>query len=187
MSYNGLAPAAPTLTGPAVLSSDVTPTLTWSASAGATHYDLCINDLTTGQWQVIRSLTTNDFTTTSLHAGSYVAWVRAFDSANQTRGWSAGCYFTITPPAAPTLLSPAGPTTSVTPTFSWSAVTDAASYDLCVENLSTGRFQIISNLSANVYSSLTLPSKGTYRFWVRAFNESGDIGGWSTKVHFTII
>jgi hypothetical protein len=185
MYFNVLAPAAPVLTGPATPGSNVTPTLTWSASAGATHYDLCINDLTTGQWQIIRSLTTNDFTTTPLHAGAYVAWVRAFDSANQTRGWSAGRYFTITPPAAPTLLSPAGTTTSVTPTFSWSAVADAVSYELCVEDLSTGRFQLINNLPTNACSSLTL-SKGTYRFWVRAVDVSGDIGGWSTKVDVTI-
>ena len=48
----------------------------------------------------LEDLATNSFTpATPLPVGSYVAWVQAFDSSNQTRGWSAPYHFVVTPPA----------------------------------------------------------------------------------------
>src|SRR5262249_13698519 len=131
------APAIPTITGPSSPTANVTPTFTWTTSAGAVRFDLWVNNLTTGQTQVIRQpLFTNSFTPTvaaGLKAGSYVAWVEAFDGTNQTRGWSASYYFTITAPAAPSQLAPTGSSSDTTPTFSWSAVSGATSYELWVQ------------------------------------------------------
>src|SRR5205085_2710370 len=49
----------------------------------------------------------------------------------------------ITPDAAPALFAPAGTTTNTQPTISWTAQDGAATYDLWVDNLSTGTSQVI--------------------------------------------
>src|SRR5262249_17649322 len=97
------APAIPTFTGPTSPTAVLTATLAWSSSTGATRYDLWVDNVSTGQTQLIRqqNLATNSFTpANSLPVGSYTAWVEAFDATNQTRGWSAGYSFTITVPQA---------------------------------------------------------------------------------------
>src|SRR5262249_44459560 len=54
----------PTFTAPAPLTSVTTPTITWTADAGPTRYDLWVDDATTGTHQLIRqqNLLTNSFT-----------------------------------------------------------------------------------------------------------------------------
>jgi uncharacterized protein YkwD len=183
------APAIPTFTAPAAPTSNLTPTIAWSA--GAARYDLWVNSLTTGKNQIIRQQTfaTNSFTpATPLPVGSYVAWVEAFDSTNQTRGWSASFNFTITPPAAPSQVSPAGSTAITTPTFTWAAVADAVRYELWVDDPAIGTAAIIhqQSLTTNSYTPLAALAKGTYRIWVRAFNASGNAGAWSNEVDFTV-
>ena len=193
-AYNFLidttAPAIPAITGPAGSTPLLKPTIAWS-NTGAARYDLWVNNLTTGAAQVIRqqNLNTNSFTpAANLTVGSYVVWVEAYDNTNQTRGWSASYNFTITLPAAPTQLSPAGLITTTMPTFSWAAVTGAATYDLWVDNVSANQSQIIrqQSLSTTSYTPLTALAKGNYRFWVRAINGNGNAGAWSAKVDFTI-
>jgi predicted phage tail protein len=185
------APAIPTITGPSSSTPSLTPNITWSASAGAATYDLWVSNLTSGQ-TVIRqqTLATNSFApATSLTVGSYVAWVRAFDDTNQSRGWSAAFKFTITPPAAPTQLGPTGSITSATPTFSWGVAVGGVRYDLWVDDLTTGQHQVIrqQNLTTNSFTSLNALAKGSYRFWVRALNGNGNASSWSGAVDFTIM
>ena len=43
------APAIPAITAPGSPTPSLTPTITWSASAGAARYDLWVNNVTTGQ------------------------------------------------------------------------------------------------------------------------------------------
>jgi hypothetical protein len=189
------APAIPTITAPGSPTPLVTPTITWSASTGATRYDLWVDNLSSGQAQVIRqNLTANTFMpTTPLKVGSYVAWVQAFDNANQTRGWSASFNFTVTLPAAPGQITPMGSTTNATPTFSWGVVVGAARYDLWVDLLANdvipGQQQIIrqQNLTTNSFTQAMALAKGNYRFWVRAINANGDASNWSAEVDFTIV
>src|SRR5262249_14688926 len=107
------APAIPAITGPTSPTGTLTPAITWTASTGAVRYDLWVDDQSTGQSEVIRqpSLTTNSFTPTApLAAGSYSAWVQAFDNTNQTRGWSPTFSFAVTPP--PALAASAGASAS---------------------------------------------------------------------------
>jgi uncharacterized protein YkwD len=184
------APAIPTIIGPSSPTANVTPTFTWTTSAGAVRFDLWVNNLTTGQTQVIRQpLSTNSFTPTvaaALKAGSYVAWVEAFDGTNQTRGWSASYYFTITAPAAPSQLAPTGSTSNATPTFSWSAVSGATTYELWVQ---IGQTRVIDQqgLTTTSYTPSAALTKTSYRFWVRATNAKGDVGNWSAEADFTVV
>ncbi len=150
------APAVPTISAPASPTTNLTPTISWSASSGATRYDLWVNDASTGQSQIIRqqNLVAPSFTpSTALAIGTYTAWVAAYDGTGQTRGWSAAYSFVITPPAAPTSLSPSGSTSVTPPTFSWSAVTGAATYDLWVDDVTTNQSQVIrkQTLATNSY------------------------------------
>jgi hypothetical protein len=186
------APAIPTITGPVASTSSLTPTITWSASAGAARYDLWVNNTTTGQIEIIRqqTLATNSFTPVApLPVGIYTAWVEAFDNTNQTRGWSATYFFTITPPAAPAQLAPSGSISNSLPTFSWGAVANAVRYELWVDDVTTSQSPVIDqqNLAANAFTPSTALAKGNYRFWVRAFNANGNAGNWSSEVDFTIM
>ena len=58
------APAVSAINAPATPSPNLTPTISWSASNGATRYDLWVNNVSTGQSQVIRqqNLTGTSFT-----------------------------------------------------------------------------------------------------------------------------
>src|SRR5207253_2545026 len=140
-------PTPPTLTAPAGSSSNTMPTFTWTASVGATRYDLWVSNLSTGQNQFIRqqNLTTTSFTNdTALPVGSYQAWVQALSSNGSSAGWSAGLSFSIVanlPPAAPTLTGPATTITTTTPTFTWTAPDRATQYDLWADNTTTGQSQ----------------------------------------------
>ncbi len=185
------APTIPTINGPTTPTALLRPTITWSASSGATHYDLWVNNQTTGQAQVIRqpNLATNSYTpAANLPVGNYVAWVEAFDNTNQTRGWSPTYSFSISLPAQPTQLSPSGTISNTTPTFSWAAVTGAATYDLWVDDKTTGQNQLIRQqaLALNSFTPASALARGNYRFWVRALNANGNSSTWSAEVDFTI-
>src|SRR5205807_1273763 len=97
--------------------------------------------------------------------------------------------FSVVAPPAPTPITPAGTINSTTPTFSWSAVTGAALYDLWVDGLSPFQSQIIrqQNIAINSFTQGAALAKGSYRFWVRAINANGNAGNWSGEVDFTIV
>lgn len=102
--------------------------LTWIALPGAVKYDLWINNVTTGQSQVIRAtaLTTNSFQVASLPLGNYRAWVRGIDAGNVGALWSGSVEFTAAPRAV--LTSPATPGFNNRPTFQWQALAGATTY-----------------------------------------------------------
>jgi hypothetical protein len=92
-----VAPATPTVTGPTSATTATPPTFTWTASAGATRYDLWVDNLTTGVSQVVRqpNVLTNSYTNpTALPAGNYRVWVQAYNG-NQASAWSAPMDFTV--------------------------------------------------------------------------------------------
>ncbi|MFO0864200.1 MAG: hypothetical protein U0744_06015 [Gemmataceae bacterium] len=62
----------------------------------------------------------------------------------------------------------------VTPTFTWTATSLAARYDLWVDNLTTGASQVIrqTSLVATTFTPVANLPYGSYRVWVRAFNGS---------------
>jgi uncharacterized repeat protein (TIGR01451 family) len=86
----------PTLTAPGATTSS-TPTFTWTASSGATRYELWV-DKVGGPTKVVfkSNLTANSFkATTPLQTGSYRVWVRAFDSSGLASSWSAALEFRV--------------------------------------------------------------------------------------------
>jgi hypothetical protein len=189
-SFTIMPPTVPTLTAPAGTSGNTTPTFTWTASTDAARYDLWVDNVTTGQSQVIRqqTLTTNTFTAlTALPTGTYTAWVEALNNTGDGAGWSAGLSFTISAPAAPTLTGPAAVISSTTPTFTWNASAGAASYELWADNRSTGQSQVVhQTVTTTSFTAATAIPRGNYVCWVRAANGAGAFGSWSAGYHFLI-
>jgi hypothetical protein len=125
-----VAPPAPALTAPAngATAVSVTPALSWSASTGATSYDVYLG--TTSPPPLAMNTTGTAYAGAKLASGTTFYWqVAAKNSAGA--GASAIWSFT-TQVAAPVLIAPAlGATSvSVTPALSWNASTGATSYDV---------------------------------------------------------
>ncbi|MEJ7592704.1 MAG: hypothetical protein WKF77_14235 [Planctomycetaceae bacterium] len=192
-------PNAPKITAPIAVTTSVNPRIVWTAVEGAARYDLWVNNLTTGKGQYIRqaniSRLTPYYDPAALPQGSYTAWVRAANGNNEFSAWSTPYTFTVDvmPPGTPRILGPTGPIVNLTittanPTFTWTAVERAVKYDLWVNNLTTGQFQIIrqQNLTETQYVALDNLPQGNYRAWVRGINSANEVGEWSTVYVFSI-
>jgi hypothetical protein len=183
----------PTFTAPARLTSVTTPTITWTADAGPTRYDLWVDDATTGTHQLIRqqNLLTNSFTPViPLTVGhQYTAWVEAFNSGGQTAGWSQPLSFTVAAIVPPTITGPASATSATTPTITWVPSSGAASYDLWVNDTTTGVVQLRQkNLITNSFTPVAPLTQGHhYTVWVEAFTNSGVGSGWGQPFSFSIV
>ncbi|MEZ6035100.1 MAG: hypothetical protein R3C17_18550, partial [Planctomycetaceae bacterium] len=178
---------------PAGVTTDTTPTFTWKAIDGAANYDLWVDNLSTGQKQVIRrtvqqvnGATTISYTpTTPLAAGNYRWWVQAVNSAGGRTAWSAGTSFQV---PVPSIFTPKGVQTTGTPQFTWSGVDEFKTYDLWVDNLTSGVKQVIRVTGlTNKFYTPTLPLEdGQFRAWVRGFDSAGRASQWSAFADFTI-
>ena len=91
-------------------------------------------------------------------------------------------------PAAPTLVSPANGATSAQPvTLDWNDVTNAAGYDVQVDNSSTIAAPFVANPTVTV-SQVTLSGLPAQQLWwrVRAKNSAGVFGPFSATQRFTV-
>lgn len=180
-------PDATAVTGP-VAPTTARPTITWDAVASADSYQLWVNQIG-GQNSIIseQQLSTNQFQPTSdLADGSYRAWVRSQNAFGFSQ-WSEAFVFTIgTSPGTPTLSGPNGSITGAKPTFKWSAVGGADTYDLWVNAVGI-RNQIIREtaLTGTSFTAASDLPDGTYKAWLRASNSSGT-SRWSAAATFEI-
>jgi predicted phage tail protein len=167
-------------------------TLSWSKVPGADHYDVWMDDVTTGQSQVARlkNVAGTSVTPSALGGGQhYRWWVRAVDVNGVPGPWSDPAdlnYYTI---AAPVLVGPTGSTLDSTPTLSWAPVTGATAYDVWVDDVTAGVSQIERNQSVAGISytpTTSLPMDHAYRFWVRPIDADHNPGPWSTALDFAV-
>jgi hypothetical protein len=186
----------PVLGDPSGTITNTTPTFTWSAVDQADHYDLWVNDLTTGQGQVVRNQdvvgTSWTDTTPLVQGDTYVWWLRAIGSSDQGRmsAWSLPQQFAIPPLATPGVSGPSGTSNSLLPTFSWAAVDQADHYDIWVDDLTTGQSQVLRNQNVSGTSwtpSTPLVQGHQYNWWVRAVSSSGGRSAWTTIQTFTVV
>jgi hypothetical protein len=181
-------PLGPKLTGPR------NATFYWAGAVGANDYDVWVDDVTTGQQQVLRFKSTGGITSIAapgaLNLGDhYRWWVRgaAGPVNNQTFGpWSAAADFTVVAFPAPSLIQATGP--GGIPAFTWTAVAGANHYDLWVDDLTTGQNQVVraTNVAANTYNPAPLTLGHFYRAWVRALDNTGAASLWSAPLDFTV-
>jgi hypothetical protein len=190
-------PAAPLLITPPNNSTGITrtPILDWNNVPGATSYRVqlstdpnfgttLINAVTgaVSQYQIVAALAYN----------TTYYWRANATNAGGTSGWSEVWNFTtlITPPAAPTLLSPANNSTgvSLTPSMDWTDVTGNVTYRVQVATNNTFT-NIVYDNSSIIMSQFTLPSGyligSTQYFWRVAAINSGGPGPYSAVFNFT--
>lgn len=178
----------PVLTGPELSTFDATPQISWTSVAGATRYDLWIDNLTTGVSQFIReqNLTTTSFVpATDLTAGFYHVRVRAI-GATGFSGYDSSIRDLVIG-GQPTLLSPIGSTADTTPTVTWTPVGGALSYDLWINRIDVFQSQIVrmENLTDPQFTTSELVP-GTYQAWVRSMIGSVAVSSWSASLTFVV-
>ncbi len=185
---------APTASGPNTTISTDQPTFTWNSVTGAAHYDVWVDDRTTGQSQALRNNNAGGTSWTPTGAVAltpghgYRWWVGAV-SNNGTTFWSLPQDFAVAPLATPGPISPAGMTSVNPPTFRWSAVADAARYDIWVDDLTTGQSQVLRKIDAGGTSwnpPAALTTGHSYRWWVRALSTNDTASSWSNPLDFML-
>jgi hypothetical protein len=193
-----LAPAAPTLTGPASLSvaRNTWPTFMWTAVSGASQYRIEVDQVA----DAFGSLQYDSGWITGVSHkppgappyGAYEWRMLARDAAgNVSVAYSATrTFFEVTEalPVAPVLVSPASNlmTTDNTPTFYWNAVAGGDTYEIQIDNDSNFSSPVITatGISGLNHTTSWIPN-GTFYWRVRAYNSTADglaeSGAWSAS------
>lgn len=183
----------PVTYSPIGVTTDVTPTFRWQAADGASSYDLWVDNLTTGVQQVIRvtvphraNVAEITYTpTSSLTAGDYRWWVQTVAASGVRTSFSAGVDFTV---PVPTIINPRGTIATNLPRFTWNGVAEYVSYELWVDNVTTGAKEVLSVSGiTNKFYQTTLPlENGDFKVWVRGYDKDGNVSQWSGPANFTV-
>ena len=168
-------PGATSLNSPIdnLITNDDEPTFGWTSASDADHYEI----------QIGLSTYTTSFTAYSitLADGIYLWRVRAIDDAGNEGAWTAYRTLTIDTinPGTPTLTSPLDDafSSNTNPTFSWSSVSDVDHYEIEIGGTT------YTTLATSY--SLTI-ANGIYLWRVRAIDDAGNEGTWTTYRTLTI-
>ena len=160
------------------------PTITWNTLPGADHYDLWIDNLSTGERQVVREadLTSAMYTGSStLPIGRYQAWVRGIAADGFRARWTASINFTIN--GAPTATLGLNATFDRTPTFAWNTLPGASTYKFFLRNMTTGATTLHEdNIAATQFTPTSDLADGPYRWWVRGKTAEGFFSQWTAPI-----
>jgi M6 family metalloprotease-like protein len=173
--------------------TDTTPTFRWKANSLATGYRF---QLAVAPTFVDPLVNTPDVTTqytpdTPLVYGTYYWRVQVFTPKGTliTPAWMV----TVTPgvPGKPDLTNPANKwvTDDPGPEFSWEAVPDGYRYQIQIDdqpNFKNPEQDISLDPDALTYAAPLLTQSGTYYWRVRALNDMGVAGRWSSRWSFTL-
>ncbi|MCY3022432.1 MAG: HYR domain-containing protein, partial [Planctomycetota bacterium] len=188
---------APVMTAPSGSGNSTTPTVQWNDVTDALFFDVWIDNLTSGQSQVVRNQHVADtsyaVTTPLAENSSYKAWVRAgnvfgLSPWSNAQVFATGSAPTAPPTGAPTITAPTGTGNSIQPQFSWETVAGATLSDLWLDDLTAGTSQVIreQSLSGTTFTPATpLAANHTFRAWVRGLNCFGS-GPWSAAQDFAV-
>lgn len=175
----------PQAVSPVTPTFDVRPTFEWSSVPDAAAYDFSVYQPGAGFTTITDIAGTSHTPMADLQATRTVWWIRPVSSGG-TRGiWSAPIEINLAGRAS--ILAPTGGTTSSRPTFSWTAVGTATSYELYVSQLGVGLAFRQSGLTSTSFTPSSDLAPGTYRAWIRAFDSMGLAGQWSVPVDFTVV
>jgi hypothetical protein len=191
-------PLQPVLQTPTGTITSLLPTFAWNAYPGAAHYDVFVTDLTTSQSPLLRNTsvsgTSYTFSTPLVVNHSYRWWVEAMGTNGPISPWSYSQAFSITPLGIPALLNPVGAlpfvsTATLTPTFTWLPVNGANSYDVWVNDTTSGQGQVIRQTTANtsLVSPITLTLGHGYQWWVMAHSADGNNSSWGSGATFSLV
>lgn len=185
---------APNLAAPSTLLISGTiaqPTFNWSIVSGAAGYDLWVNDVTADWWEIVRTqVTTQSFTSSRpLTAGhAYQWWVRALNTSGSGGPWSAAASFTVPALPTPLLSGPSGTASFNSLLLTWTTVSGAATYEVWIDDLTTGQSQVERTETASASLRPVLLTVGhTFEWWVRAWSSDSGSSLWSTPLVFTLV
>lgn len=179
--------------GPLGTTTDTRPTFSWAGVDTATRYILWVNDDTRSVNRTIlqSNLQTTSFTPDdALLPGQYRAWVRAYNGATPVSPWTFANRFTVAEvTGTPSITAPVPNTSNPIPAITWTSVTEAASYDIEIDNVSTSQNNFITaqGLSTTVYRPGQALETGRYRVRVRSVDGAGTPSTWSTDFNLTIV
>jgi fibronectin type 3 domain-containing protein len=171
-------PPAPTgLTATAVSSSQIN--LSWTASSGATSYNVKRATVSGGPYTTIASPTTTSYTdTTAVNGTTYYYVVSAVNSSGESANSSQ---VSATPTAGSVPTAPTGLTATVPSgrggriNLSWTASTGATSYNVKQATVSGGPYTTIATgVTTTTYNNSGLTTGTTYYYVVSAVNAAGE-------------
>jgi hypothetical protein len=180
----------PVPTAPLLPTFDRTPTMTWEPVLGAASYQLTLKEPgTSGQvlYAPVNLTETNWTVPADLAIGDYDWWVISVSAdAFRSEPLKVNRFNTG---GRPSVLTPTGTTSNRRPEFTWTAVTNAVSYELWVNRLDVPTTAIINvtGITEPRYTPPTAMAAGTYRYWVRAVSNTGVTSAWSAALDFRIV
>jgi len=149
--------------------------VTWSASSGATSYEVYRAASSSGTKSKIGIPSGTYYNDASASVGAiYYYWVKA-KNAYGTSGYSlcnAG-YRAGTAPTAPTGVSATDGTYAYKVRVTWSSVSGATSYTVYRATSSGGTKSTIGSISSTTYDDTSASVGTTYFYWVKASNSYG--------------
>jgi fibronectin type 3 domain-containing protein len=167
-------PAAPTNLVAAPGNASVT--LAWTASTGATSYNVKRSTTDGGPYTQLAAPTSSGYTDSTVTNGTtYFYVVSALnadgESANSAQA-SATPQAPIVPPAAPTNLTATPGNAAVT--LTWTASTGATSYNVKRATTDGGPYTTLAAPTSNGYTDSTVTNGTTYFYVVSALNAAGE-------------
>lgn len=184
----------PVVTGPNDRVAVSSPAVTWNPVPNALRYDVRLINRSTGEEQLYPGISASNnprfVRTEPLGIGRYRVFVRAVDQLERPGVWSLARDFVVASPpriTAPVIKNNEAPGTF--PEIAWTAVIDAAGYELVVDNNATGVSGVIHQrrLQTTSYRAGNLLGSGQYTARVRAFNSRGEYGDWSEPLKFAVL
>ncbi len=170
----------PVLTAPST-TANPRPQIAWNGTDDTSSYEVLVRNVSTGLNQVLRTTVTGlNYTPTSdLPLGRYRVYVRSNLTSGQVSAWSLSRDFRIT--TAPVIAGLPSVTYTGAPYITWGNLAGAVSYELLINNLSTGAKRVVaqSNISDNFFQVSTNLGLGAYQVYVRGIDAAGLAGQWS--------
>jgi O-glycosyl hydrolase/fibronectin type 3 domain-containing protein len=166
-------PVPPVPTGLTATAGNTQVGLSWSASSGATAYDVKRSTVSGSGYATITSPTGTSYTNTGLTNGTTYYYVVAAKNAGGSSANSSQVSATPQPaiPPVPTGLSATAGNTQVQ--LSWTASTGATAYDLKRSTVSGSGYATITSPTGTSYTNTGLTNGTTYYYVVAAKNAGG--------------
>jgi hypothetical protein len=168
-------PAAPVPTGLTATAGDSEVTLTWTASTGATGYNVKRATTSGGPYSKLASPTSPGYTdSTATNGTTYYYVVSSLNpgESGDSAEVSATPKAPSTPPPVPTNLVATAADTTVT--LTWTASTGATSYNVKRSTTSGGPYTQIGAPTAPTFTDTGLTDGTTYYYVVSAVNSAGE-------------
>jgi fibronectin type 3 domain-containing protein len=169
-------PAAPVPANLAATAGDSVVTLTWTASSGATGYNVKRATTSGGPYTKLAAPTSPGYTDSSVTNGTtYYYVVSALNAAGESANSaevSATPKGPSAPPAAPTNLTATAGDSLVS--LTWTASSGATSYYVKRSTTSGGPYTQIAAPTSTSYTDASLTNGTTYYYVVAAINSAGE-------------